>query len=365
MEPPESHMTSTIDPSLRFFEDFFLKGGFHNLHENFFITQFRDSEGNWQTVGTNNVSREEEWRELVERRRIQLSASSDDYVEEDYFYKEYFTDLLQKLLSAGVKNSKKSITKKIASFDFYHEKIVTYLKVVLNDLAYIISEVKDKKEYSKYRHNAETLYRFVVHLFKRYNAFLSPTEFSIYNEAKEFLRINILEKASEKKEVYSSDPSKKATRNKNSIEIKGFKWIANPEENTYHLYNFFIDNSVISKTGTAEKFKTAFKGEIIVTPLKIEWLFKAKGGHIKPAILRVINLLMYELEVLEDMPIQLQRSKTIEAIFCKSGGKPIINTEESISQGKKIKGVIKDMVLDELIDKLRKVPFSATISEYQ
>ena len=133
------------------------------------------------------------------------------------------------------------------------------------------------------------------------------------------------------------------------------------------LYNFLTDNEnrVISTAEPLDNFKKAFSGEIILEPLKIKWLFPNKHGDIKPVILKVISLLMFELKILEEIPVQLQLAKTIEIIFCDKGGKPIRNTNVTISQRLKTQGVIKYIVLDKLIENLRKVPFSVNSAKNQ
>jgi len=272
-----------------------------------------------------------------------------------------------KQLNSGVKESKKHIRENIASFDFDQEKIVTFLKIIINDLQYVISEVKQKDELSKYRQNVETLYRFVVYLFKRYNAFLLQTEFSIFNEATEFLQRIKIEQAISKKEVVVSGLLSKDPQPKNSKDIKGFKWKINPEENTYELYKFLTDKEIklipLDKE-TADNFKAAFSGRIIKEPLKIKWFHQSKRGDIKPGILRVINHLMFDLKLLEKINIQSQLADTIEAIFYDPyRDKPIEHVAVSISQNKKTKGVIKDMMLENFIKELCKVQFSAITSE--
>lgn len=342
-------MTPIIDPSIEFFEEFFLKGGFHNQHENFFVTQYRDADGNWQTIGTNNISVEEEWREMIGNRKIQFSLSPYGPDVEEFFYKEYFSDFLLQRLNAGAKESKKLIREKIASSDFNQKKIVSYLRVVINDLVYIINIVKHKEEYSKYQQNVVTLYRFVVYLFKRYNAFLFPTDFPIFQEAEEFLKSAVTKPTFQKKKNDISGKSDKIQNKDSREKITAFKWknttkqfkddseIPKNEDEidirTMKLYKILKNNKVIPDDKiTQENFKLAFNGSSITEPFKIRWNLKTRGKFFKPSIVRVIkHTLMTSLGVLEDIKDRTELANKLKFIFADSEGNTLENFFQSLT----------------------------------
>lgn len=255
------------------------------------------------------------------------------------------------------------IEEKIASFHFDKSKIESYLIHIVNDFVYIITNNNSISKLSDYPMFRKILYQFIDHLFKRYNAFISPKDFPIYEEAKLFLQTNIhtFKDQNRNDTVQLKDPP----NSKKIIEIRGFKWISDPNRNTYHLYDFLVANKVIASENTANIFEIAFSGEKIEKPLKIRWLYRTKRGDTKPVIIKVIKLLMDEMTVIEKIPVQAHLAKTIEVIFVDSDGKPITGTQTTLSDMKKSKGIIQDMTLEDLLKKLRKVQFNINISTKQ
>lgn len=348
---PDYNNGSPTDHPFGYLEYFLLKGEFRKFHTNFFTEKY--------IHGTN-------WSSYY-RPKGKLTIEEEHMLYEDdlvnklhqALLKIFFKDEFEGKLKNEIEEIKRYIKAKIETFDFENVKITTYLVFVINELVNIVNKVKCDVVYQRYPSILKQLYQLTSFILSQYGTFLSPSKFHIFKESEEYSKAIQSESTliiqEEKVSIYSS---KKACVKKENKEIVGFKWKANQKTNTSILYFFLLGKEIIHKETTPDSFAAAFKGERIEKPLKIRWILRTKKGDIKPVIWRIINLLMFELKLLEVIKVQLHLAKTIEAIFADQDGNLIKNTAVTISGMKKNKGIILDLEIEAILKELRLVQFS-------
>jgi len=358
---------STIDHPLRFFEHFFNESGYQEFRYEFFASG-DDVENSFPIrpidlnksaklgiSGKLNNSDDEFILNYI--KTGWLSSPQGDWMEEDAIQKIYFKDQLKLRLNNELDLSKKFIFEKITSFDFKQGKIVTFLKSVLGDLGHIISTVKSSDFFLRYPVNLEILYQFIDFLFKRFNTFLSPIEYPIFNETEEFLS-NIEEEIKLLKEE-KTIPDHTNESKKKTNDIQALKWKTNQLGNTLLLFDLLSHNNIIQvEQDTLENLKLAFGGRFLDKPLKIKWIL-TKNNSIKPTLIRIIKrILMIELKVIENME-NGELAKTLTQIFIDKHGNSIKNMIVTLSTD-----VSNNCTLGEidLITKLRSLPFQHDIN---
>jgi hypothetical protein len=320
-----------IDKTLEFFDNFYLKDGFEVFRTEFFIENYRDEEGNWQTY--NHAKRhmlvEDEFVTIKTVDYVKLSPDTEDYLEEFYYYKEYFKNKLKEQLNIQVDVFKRRITERIVLLDLNESKIATLLKTVITDIGYLASKVEFSDALSRYPINLKILFELIAFIGKRYSTFLQHSEYPILKEAEVFLL------KSQEEEIELEVPKITAgVGSDKKVDVKALTWLKSPEQNTELLYELLTWKGIIPKNKDVfDKFELTFSGKVLETPLNIEWLL-TKGAYIKPPVVRIFKyLLMDDLGLISPMS-NSDLAASLNNIFVDKDGIPSKNWINGLSKSK-------------------------------
>jgi len=341
---------SSIENPLGFFEHFFLRGGFYQLHRGFFIFFYEDGESEGEPIFNEPI--------------IEVNKEEEYYVYEDsnndegivYQRKSYFKDVLKSHLLSEASITKKLINERIKTLKLKEKKVVFFLKDITSSLNNLSINIKSNPKQSKYLINNEIIYYIVESILNRYNLFFSKIDSPFIQEASEyFLNKKVL--LEKRKETKTTENLGQKSQN-SQRSINGFSWNCRPESkdlNTLLLYGILSNNKVIQDDDiTLYNFRLAFSGSKIDTPLRIKWFLAKNGKYPKPVLIRVIKqILMDELKILKKMD-NGELAKALSMIFVDSEGTAFKNMIVTLSQEVSEK---TELIETALINELKSAPF--------
>lgn len=115
--------------------------------------------------------------------------------------------------------------------------------------------------------------------------------------------------------------------------VKSFSWVFNSNQFTLSLYKIFITRKVIDMNETDFlTFSQAFNGSEITHPLEIKWHLMSSQKSYKAPIIRIINYLSVNLNLLNIDTTKVGFSRQVENIFVDPKGNKFISIQASLAE---------------------------------
>lgn len=313
----KNNYDSTLDSPLKYFEYFILNSGFKAFYNEFYNEVARSYSVCW------NLNKEEGF--------IEVGSNNENFGTQ----KIYFSDKLEKHLTLYRLQSYSFIKQKIDSFVDEIE-IVIYLKKLIGQLNHLIINIIRNKNISKEQVTQECIYNIIAFLHETYNPFFEDIQSPCITEAYKFLHKRKTQNSQQSKIISGTSKGQKLSK-----PVTAFKWKV---ENTYKLYGLLLNENYIPHDGrTGSNFWKGFSGETLDYKLEIRWKLAQKEEGSKTSLIRLIELLMFDLELIEPITKHSLLAATIKAVFVDSDGDELEDLDVSVNQhSKKTYGIIEN-----------------------
>lgn len=333
---------SDLENPIRWFDEFILEG----TPERYVRDFFRDAENK-------NLA------------KLQIDYNNDSYryVEinlldkwENKIYVTY-TNYLMGILAFETHRSCSLIDSNVLSCAT-EDSIRLLIKKLLNRLKFLSEKVASPKYYqgSKYPIIRETLATLISHIYDAHSAFF-PDNMLILIEntqsANEYPNISVPEANTNQMVANDVTATNKDTSSPLKENVKGFSFINNTGNSIFGLYDILISLDIIKLEETDfVKFSQAFSGNELKAPLEIRWHLLNQHKSVKVPIIRMINHLSDQLQLLKKVSKISDAACKIENIFVDQDGKKLNATEITMYNfGKKLS--ISENIMLKALDKLK------------
>ena len=321
---------SDIKNPLAFFEYFFEYGGYHKK-----LKQFHSHpEVIYDLVL--DVNEAEDY--------IEYKHNNDEGI--SYPRRNYFITDIEKRLKYQSLISCNLIDNNINTISGEGKSIIHYLKLQFDKLIFLRRVILNDIVLSKYVASLASINQIILYLVSHYPSTISEIHSSSIEEIIKLLSSGVTLKT----DNVSATTSNNSTKTLKRLNSTYFKWKNNSEDNTKNLYKVLTENGVVpNHPDTYKKFVKAFSGEPMNEPIKIVWMFYSRSTFTKPSLIRVIKLLMDELQLIEKIKNKNQLARLLMNIFVDLKGNPLKAVRITIQN----LTPEEDFIEKDLLDKIR------------